>query len=63
MLLIERRVTDADGVTVEMAYSAYRGDSYRLYIEFDGVNRSDTVSTSRRGISDNNFKEEKGAST
>lgn len=63
VLLIERRVTDADGVTVEMAYSAYRGDSYRLYIEFDGVNRSDTVSTSRRGISDNNFKEEKGAST
>ena len=43
----------AEGVTVEVTYSAYRGDSYRFYIEFDGVNRANTVSTSPKGISDN----------
>lgn len=53
MLLIERHVTNPEGVTVEVTYSAYRGDSYRFYIEFDGVNRANTVSTSPKGISDN----------
>ena len=53
VLLIERHVTNPEGVTVEVTYSAYRGDSYRFYIEFDGVNRANTVSTSPRGISDN----------
>ena len=43
----------AEGVTVEVTYSAYRGDSYRFYIEFDGVNRDNTVSTSPKGFSDN----------
>ena len=53
VLLIERHVTNPEGVTVEVTYSAYRGDSYRFYIEFDGVNRANTVSTSPKGISDN----------
>ncbi len=53
VLLIERHVTNPEGVTVEVTYSAYRGDSYRFYIEFDGVNRVNTVSTSPKGISDN----------
>lgn len=53
VLLIERHVTNPEGVTVEVTYSAYRGDSYRSYIEFDGVNRANTVSTSPKGISDN----------
>lgn len=53
VLLIERHVTDPDGVTVEVTYSAYRGDRYRFYIEFDGVNRSNIVSTAPEGVSDN----------
>ena len=49
VLLIERHVSNPEGVTVEVTYSAYRGDSYRFYIEFDGVNRADTVSASPQG--------------
>lgn len=37
VLLIERHVTNPEGVTVEVTFSAYRGDRYRFYIEFDGV--------------------------
>ena len=37
VLHIERHVSDELGRPVEATYSTYRGDQYRLFIEFDGI--------------------------
>ena len=37
VLHIERHVSDELGRPVEATYSVYRGDQYRLFIEFDSI--------------------------